>query len=358
MWLHVDGAMAGSAAVCPELRGLLAGLDRADSFVFNPHKWLFTTFDCSCFYVADRAALVDALSILPEYLRNAASESGAVVDYRDWQVPLGRRFRALKLWFVLRWYGAEGLRHHVREHVRLAGELAARIEADPRLELAAPAGLNLVCFRHVDGDDATEALHAGAQRHGPGVPHPHPAGRPLRDPGQHRRLDDRAAPRRRPLGARSTIWPDAGPRPRPRVHRRHQAASVDFGLSRDSPGERVRWWPSWPRSRSGSARRRGGPTASTRSPSSPAAAPATPKTSTSRARSTPTASRSRSSPRRPTASRRRPPPSSWAGSARPACCTSRACGPATTTPSRSSTRSPACPTARPRPGCRRSTPSR
>ena len=120
MWLHVDGAMAGSAAVCPELRGLQAGLDRADSFVFNPHKWLFTTFDCSCFCVADRAALLDALSILPEFLRNAATESGAVIDYRDWQVPLGRRFRALKLWFVLRWYGAEGLRHHVREHVRLA----------------------------------------------------------------------------------------------------------------------------------------------------------------------------------------------------------------------------------------------
>jgi aromatic-L-amino-acid/L-tryptophan decarboxylase len=159
MWLHVDGAMAGSAAVCPEFRGLLAGLDRADSFVFNPHKWLFTTFDCSCFFLADRAALLDALSILPEFLRNAASESGAVIDYRDWQVPLGRRFRALKLWFVLRWYGAEGLRHHVREHVRLAGELAGRIAADPRLELAAPVGLNLVCFRHADGDDATEALH-------------------------------------------------------------------------------------------------------------------------------------------------------------------------------------------------------
>jgi aromatic-L-amino-acid decarboxylase len=159
MWLHVDGAMAGSAAVCPEYRGLLAGLERADSFVFNPHKWLFTTFDCSCFFLADRSPLLDALSILPEFLRNAASDSGAVVDYRDWQVPLGRRFRALKLWFVLRWYGAEGLRHHVREHVRLAGELAGRIAADPRLIVAAPVGLNLVCFRHADGDDATEALH-------------------------------------------------------------------------------------------------------------------------------------------------------------------------------------------------------
>jgi aromatic-L-amino-acid decarboxylase len=159
MWLHVDGAMAGSAAVCPEHRGQQVGLDRADSYVFNPHKWLFTTFDCSCFFVADRADLVQALSILPEYLRNAASESGAVIDYRDWQVPLGRRFRALKLWFVLRWYGAEGLRHHVREHVRLAADLAVRIEGDPRLELAAPTRLNLVCFRHRDGDAATEALH-------------------------------------------------------------------------------------------------------------------------------------------------------------------------------------------------------
>jgi aromatic-L-amino-acid decarboxylase len=159
MWLHVDGAMAGSAAVCPEHRGLLAGVERADSFVFNPHKWLFTTFDCSCFYVADRSALIEALSVVPEYLRNAASESGDVIDYRDWQVPLGRRFRALKLWFVLRWYGAEGLRHHVREHVRLAGELAARVDADARLVLAAPVHLNLVCFRHVGGEEETAALH-------------------------------------------------------------------------------------------------------------------------------------------------------------------------------------------------------
>ena len=158
-WFHVDGAMAGSAAVCPEHRDQQAGLEHADSYVFNPHKWLFTTFDCSCLFVADRAPLIRALSILPEYLRNAASESGRVVDYRDWQIPLGRRFRALKLWFVLRWYGAEGLRHHVREHVRLAGELAGRIERDPRLELAAPARLNLVCFRHVDGDEATQRLH-------------------------------------------------------------------------------------------------------------------------------------------------------------------------------------------------------
>jgi aromatic-L-amino-acid/L-tryptophan decarboxylase len=158
-WLHVDGAMAGTAAVCPEHRGLLDGLEGADSFVTNPHKWLFTTFDCSCFWVADRGALVEALSILPEFLRNPATASGEVVDYRDWQVPLGRRFRALKLWFVLRWYGAEGLAHHVREHVRLADMLADRVAADPRLALAAPPRLGLVCIAHRDGDEATEALH-------------------------------------------------------------------------------------------------------------------------------------------------------------------------------------------------------
>jgi aromatic-L-amino-acid decarboxylase len=109
-WLHIDAAYAGSAAVCPEMRWIHDGLDLADSYCMNPHKWLLTNFDCSVFYVADRAALLGALSILPEFLRNAASATGAVVDYRDWQVPLGRRFRALKLWFVLRAYGAEGLR--------------------------------------------------------------------------------------------------------------------------------------------------------------------------------------------------------------------------------------------------------
>jgi aromatic-L-amino-acid decarboxylase len=171
MWLHVDGAMAGTAAVCPELRGMQAGLERADSYVTNPHKWMFTTFDCSLFWVADRRALVGALSILPEFLRNPATESGAVIDYRDWQVPLGRRFRSLKLWFVLRWYGLEGLRHHIREHVRLARLLADRIEADPRLELAAPVHLGLVCFRHrgragQTTDEASEALHAALNASG------------------------------------------------------------------------------------------------------------------------------------------------------------------------------------------------
>jgi aromatic-L-amino-acid decarboxylase len=157
-WLHVDAAMSGTAAVCPEYRWIHDGLDRADSYCFNPHKWMFTSFDCDAFYVADRAALTRALSIVPEYLRNAASDSGAVIDYRDWQIPLGRRFRALKLWFVIRHYGAEGLRHHVREHVALAQGLAAWIANDPRLVLSTEPPLNLVCFRHAEGDERTQQL--------------------------------------------------------------------------------------------------------------------------------------------------------------------------------------------------------
>ena len=158
LWLHVDAAMAGAAAVCPELRLAVQGAALADSWCFNPHKWLFVNFDCDCFYVADRNALTAALGLLPEYLRNPATESGAVIDYRDWQVPLGRRFRALKLWFVLRWYGAEGLRHHVRRHVTLAQELAGWVEDDERFELAAPVTLSLVCLRHRDGDEATQQV--------------------------------------------------------------------------------------------------------------------------------------------------------------------------------------------------------
>jgi aromatic-L-amino-acid decarboxylase len=165
-WLHVDAAHAGSALVCPELRWIAPGLEAVDSFCMNPHKWLLTNFDCDCFWVADRAALIGALSVLPEYLRNAASESGAVLDYRDWQIPLGRRFRSLKLWFVLRSYGLDGLRQVVRSHVALAQDLAARVAAHPRLELAAPHPLNLVCLRHVDGDTASEELLAAVNASG------------------------------------------------------------------------------------------------------------------------------------------------------------------------------------------------
>jgi aromatic-L-amino-acid decarboxylase len=166
VWLHVDAAMSGTAAVCPELRFVNDGLELADSYCFNPHKWMFVNFDCTAFYVADRAALIGALSILPEYLRNAASESGAVIDYRDWQIPLGRRFRALKLWLTIRHYGAEGLRHHVREHVRLARDFAEMVEADDRFELVAPVPLNLVCFRHRDGDETNQRIMDSLNRSG------------------------------------------------------------------------------------------------------------------------------------------------------------------------------------------------
>ncbi|MDE2295078.1 MAG: aspartate aminotransferase family protein [Gammaproteobacteria bacterium] len=158
LWLHVDAAMCGTAALCPEFRYLHDGVELADSYCFNPHKWMFTNFDCDCFYVADRKHLIETLSVLPEYLRNKATESGAVIDYRDWQVPLGRRFRALKLWFVIRHYGIEGLQHHVREHVRLAQRVVAWVREDERFELAAPAPLNLVCFRLRSGDAANQRL--------------------------------------------------------------------------------------------------------------------------------------------------------------------------------------------------------
>lgn len=158
IWLHVDAAHAGSAAVCPEFRDMLAGLDRADSFSFNPHKWLLTNFDLDCFYVRDRKPLINALSVTPEYLRNQATDTGQVIDYRDWQIPLGRRFRALKLWFVIRHYGVEGLQKHVRRTVGLARLFESLVAADPRFELSAPAPLNLVCFRLRGPDELSKRL--------------------------------------------------------------------------------------------------------------------------------------------------------------------------------------------------------
>ena len=166
LWLHVDAAMSGTAALCPEFRHIHQGLEYADSYCFNPHKWMFTNFDCDCFYVADRKALIQTLSVLPEYLRNQASESGAVIDYRDWQIPLGRRFRSLKLWFVIRHYGVEGLRYHIRRHVELAQQFAEWVSKDDRFELAAPVPLNLVCFRHKGGDEVNQRLMDRLNRSG------------------------------------------------------------------------------------------------------------------------------------------------------------------------------------------------
>lgn len=158
VWLHVDGAFAGAAAVAPEFRFVNAGLDRADSYTFNPHKWLLTNFDCSLFFVADRGPMISALSVLPEYLRNAASDAGAVVDYRDWQIPLGRRFRALKLWFVIRTHGAQGLMSFVRSHVEMAKDFEAKIAAHQSFEIVAPTPLSLVTFRHTGGDADNERI--------------------------------------------------------------------------------------------------------------------------------------------------------------------------------------------------------
>ncbi len=158
LWFHVDGAMAGTAAICPEFRYIHAGLELADSYCFNPHKWMFTNFDCDCFFIADRDVLIKTFSILPEYLRNQASESGAVIDYRDWQIPLGRRFRALKLWFVIRHYGVEGLQYHIRRHVALAQAFAQWVRTDERFELVVPPPLNLICFRHKGGDEVNERI--------------------------------------------------------------------------------------------------------------------------------------------------------------------------------------------------------
>jgi aromatic-L-amino-acid decarboxylase len=147
VWLHVDAAMAGAACVCPEYREMIRGVEYADSFCFNPHKWLLTNFDCDCLWTRDRESLINALSITPEYLRNSASAAGQVIDYRDWQIPLGRRFRALKLWFVIRHYGVEGLQAYIREHMRIAGLFEAWVREDDRFEVVAPRTITLLCFR-------------------------------------------------------------------------------------------------------------------------------------------------------------------------------------------------------------------
>ncbi|MEM7262909.1 MAG: pyridoxal-dependent decarboxylase, partial [Planctomycetota bacterium] len=160
LWFHVDAAMFGSAAVCPEFRSQHDGLELADSYCFNPHKWLLTNFDCSALYVADRAALTGALGILPAYLQTRTNEAGSVIDYRDWQVPLGRRFRSLKLWLVLRHYGVEGLRQHVRHHVGLAERFAECVRGSEEFEFAAEPALALVCFRHRAGEAFNRALLA------------------------------------------------------------------------------------------------------------------------------------------------------------------------------------------------------
>jgi aromatic-L-amino-acid/L-tryptophan decarboxylase len=149
VWLHVDAAYAGAAAVCPELRWCLDGCDRADSIVVNPHKWLFTPMDCSTLWTRRPEAFHAAFSSSPDYLASTRD----AVDLKDFGPALGRRFRALKLWFVLRWYGAEGLRALIREHVRLAQLFASLVEAEPGWEVVAPHPFSMVCFRHAGRDN-------------------------------------------------------------------------------------------------------------------------------------------------------------------------------------------------------------
>ena len=163
-WNHIDAAWGGSAAILPELRPLLDGVELADSFVTNPHKWMMTNFDCTAYFVRDVDALLRTFSVSPEYLRTRHDSD--VVNYRDWGIPLGRRFRALKLWFVLRSYGVDGLQAMIRTHIAFGQELSRWVDAAPEWERLAPSPLALVCLRHVPpslaGDEPALAAHNAA----------------------------------------------------------------------------------------------------------------------------------------------------------------------------------------------------
>ncbi len=156
IWFHVDAAFAGSSLLLEEMRWMIKGIQQVDTFVFNPHKWLFTNFDCSAYYVKDKEALIRTFEILPEYLKT--HEQSAVNNYRDWGIPLGRRFRALKLWFVIRSYGVDGLKALVKKHIDFAHQFADWIETSDDFELLAPVPVALVCFRYHPGgvDDPGE----------------------------------------------------------------------------------------------------------------------------------------------------------------------------------------------------------
>ena len=159
IWLHVDAAMAGSAALCPEYRFIHDGLELANSYTFNPHKWMLTNFDCSVLYVQDREKIINAMSVVPEYLKTKDGDAGAVINYMDWSIPLGRKFRALKLWHVINYYGVEGMQKYIKENVEDTQTLRKWIEQDGNYEIVAPTPLNLVCFRHKNGNEFNLKLH-------------------------------------------------------------------------------------------------------------------------------------------------------------------------------------------------------
>ncbi len=146
LWLHVDAAYAGTALLLSEYRWMIKGIEHVDSFVFNPHKWLFTNFDCSAYYVKDAEALKKTFQIVPEYLKTKSDKQ--VNNYSDWTIPLGRRFRALKLWFVLRYFGLDRIKEKLRHHIELANEFRKWVEEDKQFEILAPVPLNVVCFRY------------------------------------------------------------------------------------------------------------------------------------------------------------------------------------------------------------------
>ncbi|XP_062986588.1 aromatic-L-amino-acid decarboxylase [Elgaria multicarinata webbii] len=158
IWMHIDAAYAGSSFICPEFRYLLNGVEFADSFNFNPHKWLLVNFDCSVMWVKKRSDLTSTFKIHPVYLKHDHEESGLITDYRHWQIPLGRRFRSLKLWFVFRMYGVKGLQDYIRKHVRLAHEFKDLVLQDDRFEICADVILGLVCFRLKGTNELNEAL--------------------------------------------------------------------------------------------------------------------------------------------------------------------------------------------------------
>jgi aromatic-L-amino-acid/L-tryptophan decarboxylase len=147
IWLHVDAALAGTALLLPEFQWMLDGREYIDSFVFNPHKWMFTNFDCTAFFIKDAASLIKTFEILPEYLKTRTR--GKVNDYRDWGIPLGRRFRALKLWCVIKCYGITGIREKIRLHIQIAKNLAKKISEEPDFEVMTPVLLNTICFRYL-----------------------------------------------------------------------------------------------------------------------------------------------------------------------------------------------------------------
>lgn len=156
VWIHVDAAYAGSAFICPEYRYLMKGIETADSFNFNPHKWMMVNFDCSAMWLKDPTWVVNAFNVDPLYLKH--DMQGSAPDYRHWQIPLGRRFRALKLWFVLRLYGVERLQEHIRRHCNFAKQFEGLCRKDARFEIVGEVAMGLVCFRLQGENAVSEAL--------------------------------------------------------------------------------------------------------------------------------------------------------------------------------------------------------